>query len=468
MAERRAGVKGKPSAKGVVGRPAAVVPLPEAVIAPARRLALALLLQIEGGREHSDDVLRGEAMARLSRADRNLCTALVMGVLRWQIALDAELRPLLARPEQRLAVEVMLALRMGALQLLYMDRIPPHAALSESVELCRAAGQAHAAGMVNAVLRRVAGAREATRSRGVPLWESTAAFAERLGHPAWLVERWVATYGRAAAMLLCEGGQREPGAENWFADPVTSPDAAVDGAWDPEDAEGGAAGTAAEMDAGSRLVAELAVAACPAARRIWDCCAAPGGKTRVMAQRLPEAAVLASDASARRLASMRERFASWPPMERVRLWATTAEGMAEEEGNFDLVLCDVPCSGTGTLSRNPEIRHRLQPEELARQAMRQASILRAAMRRVAPAGRLVYATCSLEPEEGEAVVAAVLGEGGWRLVPAGELLERLSTGGVLREEVGWRAMVRGEVLRTLPGRDRCDGFYAAVLERTGD
>ncbi len=169
----------------------------------------------------------------LSPEDRNLTTALVMGVLRWQIALDARVKGLLQRPEQRLADEVAVALRLGVFQLLHLDRIPAHAALSESVELCRAAGQPHAAGMVNAVLRKVA----AASAPGVRIHESVAAFAERLGHPSWLVERWVAAYGRDAALKICEADQQEHGVGEMFA----------------ESGEGGLP----VMDDGSRLVAEL-------------------------------------------------------------------------------------------------------------------------------------------------------------------------------------------------------------------
>src|SRR5260370_37650177 len=122
-----------------------------------------------------------------------------MGVLRWQIALDARGRGLLERTEQRLAEPVAIALRMGAFQLLHMDRIPAHAALSESVELCRAAGEPHATGMVNAVLRKVA----AAQKPGIRIHESVAAFAERLGHPQWLVDRLGAAYGRGAGVEDC-------------------------------------------------------------------------------------------------------------------------------------------------------------------------------------------------------------------------------------------------------------------------
>ncbi len=133
-----------------------------------------------------------------------------------------------------MADEVWVALRIGAFQLLHMDRIPAHAALSESVAMCRAAGQEHAAGMVNAVLRRLT--REP--APGVKLFEPTAAFAERLGHPAWMVERWVETYGRATAMKICEADQREPGPGEMFVESPGSPGAGESvGGEDASDAE---------------------------------------------------------------------------------------------------------------------------------------------------------------------------------------------------------------------------------------
>ena len=463
------------------------------LVAPAREAAFGVLLRVERGSEHSDELLHSAAVSRLSRPDRDLCTALVMGVLRWQIAMDAVIRPLLARPDQRLAPEVLLPLRLGIFQLRYLDRIPPHAALSESVELCRAAGQPHAAGMVNAVLRKVAGVAGVRDGRALPLWESTTAFAERLGHPLWLVERWVQAYGRRAALAICEAGQHEPSHGMLFGltpvvdarkmaastskgdggDAEEPAPKQLDGGteWDPNDAESSPGVTAHrhafDMDDGSRLVAELAAAAMPQAARVWDCCAAPGGKTMVLLERLRGAEILASDVSGRRLKEMEARIArALPAGALLRTRACAAEALPATEGEFDLVLCDVPCTGTGTLARNPEIRHRLRPEDLERQTERQRRILSAALDRVGPGGRLVYSTCSLEPEECEGVVVAVAP--GWRRVPIEGLFDRISERLDNVRGGSWPTMIVDDALRTLPGVHPCDGFYAVVLDRPVD
>ncbi len=431
-------------------------------------------MEVGAGRGHSDELLHSARLAGLSGQDKNLATALVMGVLRWQIALDARLQRLLARPDQRSADEVLVALRMGAFQLLHMDRIPAHAALSESVEMCRAAGQEHAAGMVNAVLRRLT--REP--AAGTKMFEATPAFAERMGHPAWMVERWVQAYGRTRAMKICEADQTEPRPGEMFAEEGGSPgDGQSLGGEDASDAEMAVQpgpGRMPVMDDGSRLVAEIAAMAAPAveerALRVWDCCAAPGGKTMVLARRLGEAEILATDVSANRLRATEQRMggmaASAGEGGRVRCMVSDAGALPAEEGDFDMVMCDVPCSGTGTLARNPEIRHRLRVEELGRQAQRQRAILTAAMKRVGRGGRILYSTCSLEAEECEEVVGSVAR--GWRRTAVEGLMQRLEERGVLRDGVDWRSMARDGALRTLPGVHGCDGFYAVVLERGPD
>jgi 16S rRNA (cytosine967-C5)-methyltransferase len=274
-------------------------------------------------------------------------------------------------------------------------------------------------------------------------------------------------------LKICEADQQEHGEGGMFAEATGF-----------EDAAGADAGTADSlpvaslpvMDDGSRLVAEIAAAAVPVGLehtvRVWDCCAAPGGKTLMLALRLGEAEVLATDVSAKRLAQMQARMRRHAYAERVKCAvidaAASGPGEKSVRGEFDLILCDVPCSGTGTLAGNPEIRHMLRPEELKRQADRQKRILRGALKRLAAGGRLVYSTCSLEVEECEQVVEAILAEviaaeGGLRRVPVDGLVAGLK--GMLREGVELESAVRGGVLRTLPGVHGCDGFFAVVLER---
>ncbi len=411
-------------------------------VTPARLAAAEILLRVGRGDGHSDDLLHGPVLTDLSQEDRNLTTALVLGTLRWQIALDARLKPLLARPDEMPAEEILLVLRLGAFQLLYLDRVPAHAGINESVELVRVAGHPKAAGMVNAVLRKLS----VSTPLRQPLHEPVSAMAQRLGHPAWLAERWAAAYGRDAAVAVCEFNQQEPSCTQIFSpSPAHLP----------------------VMDDGSRLVAELAAIAGRGAKRIWDCCAAPGGKTIVLAHRHPSAEIVAMDSSSKRLKFLAERLARELPESRVETVLGDASQSNSVEGEFDLILCDVPCSGTGTLARNPEIRHQLQASELPRQAKRQRSILSNALRRLANDGRLVYSTCSLEKEECEQVVAATLADNPeFEMLPIQSALAALQESGILAGGVELSACIREGMLRTLPGFTlQADGFFAAVLAR---
>ncbi|QHS50471.1 transcription antitermination factor NusB [Edaphobacter sp. 12200R-103] len=396
---------------------------------------------VASGRGNSDDLLHSSHTAGLSAEDRNLATALVLGTLRWQIALDGRIQTMLQRPDQRLAEPVAIALRLGAFQLLHLDRIPPHAAINESVELVRASGNPHATGMANAILRKVM-----TQKPGRPIHESTSALATRLSHPGWMVERWASNYGRSVAIKICEAGQRELGAPELFADSAEQ--------------------DLPRMDDGSRLVAELAAVAAPGAARVWDTCAAPGGKSLILAKRLPGAKVLATDVSPRRLTAMRSRIAEYSYAAAMEIEVVDATLPPASLGTFDLILADVPCSGTGTLARNPEIRLRLMPADLSRHASRQRKILSAALKALEPGGRLLYSTCSLEPEECERVVEAVLAEkefaGVVRAVSVEPLLRKQE---LLNGKL--EGAVRGEYLRTLPGVHPGDGFFAALMERVG-
>jgi 16S rRNA (cytosine967-C5)-methyltransferase len=523
-------------------------------VSPARAVAFKILLGVERGEAHSDDLLRAKAVNALSAPDRNLATALVLGVLRWQLRLDQQLRPLLKRPGAKLDAEILIALRLGAFQLLHLDRIPAHAAIDESVELARQAGHRFASGMVNAVLRKVARNSAAEQHTSGPEGPghlvsadagaeapayppaspsacpsacpsaSPAAYSsiclnqeDVRAHPDWMVERWERIYGSDATCAICARGQRQPPLALRIEDARAATELVAGGiqlapgelltaartvvAGDVTATAAFGEGRVRIQDEGSQLVGEIAAAVlatsaggeplltrdsglptlAPEANRedgarepgapgrvsqILDACAAPGGKALILAERFPEARIVACEASPQRLAAMRERLSAYAGRIECRLADAAALG---EDAAFDLALADVPCSGTGTLGRNPEIRHRLRIEDLPRQAERQRAILHAALRAVRPGGRVVYSTCSLEPEENEQVVAAVLAENAnTRQISVLACLEELRRINILTGAGAERlaACITPEgVLRLLPGAFGTDGFFVAVLER---
>jgi 16S rRNA (cytosine967-C5)-methyltransferase len=448
------------------------------VISAARKAAFQVLMAVERGHSHSGDLLRGKAVSSLSAPDRNLATALVLGVLRWQIRLDHQLQVLLKRPHAKLDREVLIALRMGAFQLLHMDRIPARAVISESVELAKQAGHRFASGMVNAVLRKL-GTTSFDFSEG-----SAAELALSQAHPAWMVERWAGFYGLETARGLCRHGQSQPvltvritsaadeaelaeaGIVLEAGELLTAARAVVSG--DVTATQAFLEGRIRVQDEGSQLVAELAGAnLCQKAKNIVDCCAAPGGKTLILAERNPQARILACESSAPRFEQLRSRLAGHADQVECRLADAAA---LTEDAVFDLALADVPCSGTGTLGRNPEIRHRLKHDDLPRQAERQRAILAAALRAVRPGGRVVYSTCSLEPEENEQVIATVLAETpNVRPLPLTTPIEFLLKEGILTAPCAERlrgCLTPEGALRLLPGSFRTDGFFFALIERT--
>ena len=472
-----------------------------AEIFPARKAAFNILLAVERGQSHSDDLLRGKAVNALAAADRNLATALVLGVLRWQIQLDHQIRPLLARPNAKLDTEVLIALRMGAFQLLHLDRIPARAAIDESVELAKQAGHRFASAMVNAVLRKLGAVSQSEEeglalkgrdfSRAVETPNTDAALAaegspsaDMEAHPVWMVERWVNFYGLDATRSICRHGQSQPVLTARIASPVVEAELRAAGinldpgelltaartvvSGDVMETEAFREGRLRLQDDGSQLVAEIAsINPNQKVKTILDCCAAPGGKTLILAERNPEARIVAMESSEPRLEQLQKRLEHLGDRVECRLADATA---LMEESAFDLALADVPCSGTGTLGRNPEIRHRLRPEDLARQAERQRAILSAALRAVRPGGFVVYSTCSLEPEENEQVVAAVLAANSQaRLLSLEARLNELRDDGILTPQGAQRlraCLTPEGALRLLPGALHTDGFFVCMIERT--
>jgi 16S rRNA (cytosine967-C5)-methyltransferase len=425
------------------------------MIAPARRAAFELLLELKRKPEsHSDVLLRSKRVEALSPLDKNLATTLVMGVLRWQLVLQQRIREVLTRSKGHLADPVQVSLELGALQLLLLERIPAHAAIFESVELVRQSGNPYAVGLANAVLRKL------TQSPRLQEADASAA------HPSWMVERWVAAYGSGAAAAICRYDQLPPPTTIRLSSPEPDPGLQVErgsfvaSAWRVSGGDVTGMRGLRLQDEGSQLIAELA----GRGTSILDCCAAPGGKTAILAERNPSVAITACDISPRRLKAMQTLLAGHPGNISFRaLDATELPFQAE----FDLVLCDAPCSGTGTIARNPEIRYRVTVDDFARQHERQVRLLCSAMRCLREGGRLVYSTCSLEGEENESVVAEALErQRGFRLLPWRSQVRALEGEGALLPGTAERLFPSGspdDFVRLLPGGYQGDGFFAACL-----
>ena len=445
-------------------------------ITPARAAAFDILLKIQRNQGHCDELLRTRQVEVLPPIDRNLCTNLVMGTLRWQSALDEQINSSLKRPNSPMSDEVRIALRLGAFQLVHLDRIPPHAAISESVEIAKRAENKFAAGMVNAVLRKVATGGFRARHD----LSTVEGIAKATAHPAWLVTRWAAEYGVETAASICNFDQEQPplyvriasieieeelkraGIEFAPANYLTRARRIVKG--DVTATVAYRKGLVRIQDEGSQLVAELA----GQGTRILDCCAAPGGKAAILAEENPGSEIVACDVSMRRLEQMKGLLRALPEKIHLRFQVADAARM-EFRDEFDLVLCDVPCSGTGTIARNPEIRHRLKPEDFARHHDRQVAILTSAMAALSKGGRVLYSTCSLEREENERVIEECMQRTpGHRLIPLEDQLSKIVERGGCTEEsaaVLRLSAFRNGFLRTLSGVQPCDGFFAAMLVR---
>lgn len=383
-------------------------------ISPARAASFRVLEAVADG-AYASDALR-EKTRELEARDAGLASEIVFGCLRRQAQLDYLIFSYSGRKADQLDRPVTLALRSAIYQLRYLERIPAHAAVHESVELVKRRQRA-AARLTNAVLRKV--------NRAPVLWPD---LETECSCPAWLLERWTEHFGAERARSIAEAALEEPAAYIRVPAGGEPPrDAAVEPTSVP-----GCFRLLSGVRAGMRLYDISSQAIVPLldlrpGQRYLDLCAAPGNKT-LQALETPLSLAIACDISLRRI---RDIPAICP---RVVLDATRPLPFAQK---FDRIFIDAPCSGTGTLGRNPEIKWRVQKRDFARFAEGQAQMIAHGLRLLAPGGRLLYATCSLEREENEEVVANVVG----------------AHSEVRCERQMWR----------LPGREEGDGFYAAVL-----
>jgi 16S rRNA (cytosine967-C5)-methyltransferase len=416
--------------------------------------------------------------------DHSLATELVMGILRWRSLLDSQVAGVSDQPLSKLDLEVLTALRLAVYQLGWLSRIPARAAINESVELVKRARKRSAAPFVNAVLRKMAGSIPPANELAQPAISNASAeiLAVSSAHPLWLVERWTQAYGLDSAFRICQHDQSVPvtairlrraeAEEQLRAEGIElAPGAILASArrvlhGDITRSAAFRSGLCVIQDEASQLVAALVGHAVD----VLDCCAAPGGKTEAIADRNPNADVTAVDLHPHRARLLRKLLSTDDPAtgaetRNIRVVAADARSLPFAT-KFDRVLADVPCSGTGTLARNPEIKWRLTAEDLPDLQERQLAILRSAMAQAAAGGRVIYSTCSLEKEENEDVIERILGESSsFSAVDCRAELKLLQQEG----EFIWpdaASLTRGPYLRTLPGVHPCDGFFVAILKRS--
>lgn len=437
--------------------------------------AARILDRVDRAGAFASDLLRAAEDRFDDPRDRALLHHVVLGVLRRRPAVDALLERGAARAIDAIDADVRAALRVAAYSIAFLDRVPTFAAVSCGVETVRGL-RPKAAGFANATLRAIARDPDPPVSSGAG---EIAALALAHGFPSWWVARRVADAGpelarralerdnepaevvlrvvRGASIddvrrrlegdgVVCEPGRFAPRALR-----------VVSGSPWRSSVFGG--GLVAVQDEAAQLVTALAAGATEGP---WlDACAAPGGKSLQWAEDLPDgSALVAIDRSRKRLGRLVEAGARLRPDRRGRVLPVVAdlERPVPSTSSFGAVLVDAPCSGTGTVRRHPEIRWRLGPEDFARLAARQLAILRSCADGVRNGGRLVYAVCSVEREEGRDVVERFLAtSGAFRPVDAARYLPESASG-----------LVDGDgAMRTGFPAEGIDGFYAAVFERTG-
>jgi 16S rRNA (cytosine967-C5)-methyltransferase len=431
-------------------------------VTESRVAAAAVCTDLRGG-ELLDSAFERRA-ARLDARDRRWAQELVYGMLRRRAQIDAILFPRIRGGLARLDADVTDLLRLGADQLLYMGSVPAYAAIAQTVELTKRRHGLGASRLANAVLRRID--RERDQLTPPTPTDPLDALALAYSHPRWLVARWVARWGADETEQLLAANNTEPpiivrpygivreqleatleSAGVRVGDvPLVRDSIAINATAALPDLGAFRQGLFFVQDPAATLVTQYACA--PAGAVTADLCAAPGGKTLELAR--TASIVVAADRS---LARQRRLVDTLQRVEAPNVVAIVADGLAPAIGPVDVVLLDVPCSGTGTFRRHPDARWRLKPTDIAVTASQQRALLRSAAQVVRPGGLLIYSTCSLEPEENDAQIEAFLAEQPeWVLEPPAD--------GVVPATV-----LDAGRLRVLPQRHGTDGAFAARLRR---
>jgi len=438
-------------------------------VTPARACAYAVIRRVFEEDAWADRALHGEAgRLALDPRERGLATQLAYGVVQRRATLDHLIAELAGRPVERLEAPVLAALRLGAFQLSYLDRVAAHAAVGESVELAKAASPGGAR-LVNAVLRRAA--REGRR-RVEALPEATPAEAAlRHSHPEWVAALWFSALGPQAARELMAAGNR-PAESAVRANTLRTTAEALAAALlvpsrpaealpeglvleAPFDAFGSPLWEQGRFMPQSRAAMAVARVLAPrAGERVLDLCAAPGAKTTHLAALMEDRGAVVAVERHRGRAEALARTAARMGAGAVEVRTADAT-QPQEQAAYDRVLVDPPCSDLGTLASRPDARWRKAPELPAQLARLQEAILRAGAAALKPGGTLVYSTCTISPAENEDVVRRFLAE-----------RPDFAADDLRSEWPVWEHPSVPAFLQTLPSRDGTDGFFIARLRRS--
>lgn len=427
-------------------------------ISPARIAAYEILLRVERDGAYSS-ILLPEYEVSLPEKDKALCHQLVLGVLRRKLYLDAVIGQLSGK--RKLDIEIETTIRLGLFQLLFLQRIPDHSAVNESVNLAIHARKRSAKGFVNALLRRVS--REEIK---LDFTDDLDRISIETSHPRWLLERWISQFGQDDAVKIADANNEIPRPS--FRITPKGRTAGFEIAGDIErsdhiedtfltrnsDAEFRNQAERGEIyfqDEGSQLVGSMVTI--PENGSFLDVCAAPGSKTAQIADRHlgGDCVVIAGDLHLKRVELLKRNCIN-QGIKSVSFVQYNAErDLPFAHGSFDTILVDAPCSGTGTIRNNPEIRYSLQPDDIRSLQIKQLAILSNASKLLRGGGNIVYSTCSLEFDENEGVIEQFMAS-----TPGLEIVEP----GVSE------AFVTGSgFARTFPHRDAMDGFFIAKLAR---
>lgn len=435
-------------------------------ISPARKSAFEILFRVEKEKAFSS-ILLPQYEDKLSNKDSSLCHELVLGILRKRLYIDEIIKKFTKKNLSKFDLEVIIALRLGIYQLMFLDKIPAYSAINESVNIVKLAKKKSASGLVNAVLRKVS-----KDKVSLEFIDQIQKISVETSHPKWLIERWIKQFGIFETEQIANVNNQIPNLTFRFTAKYNRKDLAIrkeilarieahiresellDESFITDKVDGNLRelvdkGLIYFQDEGSQIIA--ASVEVKKDESFLDVCASPGSKATLVAKTNSNKLNVAGDLHAHRIRNLRDNCLN-QGLESIDIVQYDAEtALPFEAESFDAVLVDAPCTGTGTIRNNPEIRYNLSENDFSELSSKQLSIVHNASKLIKQGGRLIYSTCSLEVEENEHVIEKFLAINGDFEKIKPNIIDKFIT--------------NDNFARTFPQRDNTDGFFIAFLLR---